>query len=161
MLPVLHNVESHPVARLGNKADTFTALGGHLLKVRLEGAQMNSIYGKRGRPSGSKTKADTPGKKRAREYFDFRIEMDLRPTEAAKVVAEKHSVEKYGVETSQIFKDAKRHEASITREAWAEADLARRNYEEMLATTIGPNMPTDARQIVDWIIVTKLRNQRM
>lgn len=89
-------------------------------------------------------------------YFDLRLEKEIRSTKAADAVAEIH-----GVETFQIFKDAKRHEESITREAWAEADQAKRNYEEMLASTIGPNQPKDARQLTAWIISTTLKGQRL
>lgn len=98
---------------------------------------------KRGRPKGSKTKETTPGKKRAREFIEFRLDNELKPTKAAEAIGAKH-----GVETCQIFKDEKRHRESICRDLWAEADQARRNYEDMLAAQIGPKRPNDVRSLL-------------
>jgi len=109
-----------------------------------------------GRPQGSKTKQATPGKKRAREFIELQIDKELRPTRAAKLISEK-----YGVEVAQIFKDTSRHQEAIVREAWAEADRAKRDFEEILAATIGPHMPNDVRSICAWIALTSLKGQRI
>ncbi len=90
---------------------------------------------KRGRPPGAKTKSETPGRKRAREYFDLRFDDELGSSAAASIAAEKFDVEPY-----QIFKDAKRHEPVIAREVSAEAEKIREENEAMRAAMdMGPH----------------------
>lgn len=100
----------------------------------------------KGRPAGSKTKGDTPGKKRAREFFEFKYATKSRPTRAAEVIATK-----FGVETFSIFKDAKRHEAALAEEEWEEAEQLRRKYEDRLYASIGPQMPSDPKIMIPWV----------
>lgn len=111
---------------------------------------------KKGRPVGSKTKASTPGKKRAREFLDLMFDNDLRATNAASLISEKH-----GVETYQVFKDEKRHRDSIIADCWKEAEQTRRDYEALLSSTIGPEIPSDAKTLVQWVAATALRGQRI
>jgi hypothetical protein len=86
--------------------------------------------------------------------MDLQLEENLRPTKAATFTSEK-----YGVEAAQIFKDASRHRESIEVEAWADAEKAKRDYEEMLAATIGPQMPSDSRTLFSWAIRIALKGQ--
>ncbi len=75
--------------------------------------------------------------------MDYRFDNNLRPTKAAKEIAEKH-----GVETCQIFKDERRHRKSIGIDLQIEANQAKRDYEEMLSAMIGPKLPNDARTLI-------------
>lgn len=90
---------------------------------------------KRGRPPGAKTKSETPGRKRAREYFDLRFDGELGSSAAASIAADKFDVEHY-----QIFKDVKRHEPFIANEVSAEAEKIRQENEAMRAAMdMGPH----------------------
>ena len=90
---------------------------------------------KRGRPPGAKTKSETPGRKRAREYFDLIFDSGLRSTAAAVAAAEKFSTEPH-----QIFKDKKRHEPFLAKEEHAKAEKARQECEAIKAVLdMGPH----------------------
>ncbi len=125
---------------------------------------------KRGRPKGSKTKEATPGRKRARKFFDMLFETDIQITKCASLVAEQN-----GVDTFQIFKDARRHDQSVTADLWQEAEQAKANFEESFAhesagesldefiarfdseieeveliLAMGPHLPKEAKIIHRW-----------
>ena len=125
---------------------------------------------KRGRPKGSKTQAATPGRKRAREFLDMLFETDIQVTKCASLVAERH-----GAETFQIFKDARRHDQSVTADLWQEAEQAKANFKEYFAhesagesldefiarfdseieeieliLAMGPHLPKDTKIIRRW-----------
>lgn len=116
---------------------------------------------KRGRPSGSKTRLMTPGKKRAKEFFDLQLDAGLKPTKAAKKVAEQHSTRNNAVEPSQIFKDAKRHHDSLVADEWAAALEAKKQFEELQSSMIGPQQPNDANVLVEWIAINVFRGHRL
>ena len=88
--------------------------------------------------------------------MDYRFDNNLRPTKAAKEIAEKH-----GVETCQIFKDEKRHQKSIRSDLQLEANQAKRDYEETLSAMIGPKLPNDARTRIFWSAINSLRGHNI
>ena len=125
---------------------------------------------KRGRPKGSKTKAATPGRKRAREFFDMRFETVASPTSCAMAIADKFNTEPY-----QVFKDAARHEQSVAADVWQEAEQAKAELEKSFAQAypgesfdefisrfdseieevesilvMGPHLPKDTKIIRRW-----------
>lgn len=108
---------------------------------------------KRGRPKGSKTRAETPGRKRARDYFDQRYDEDKRPTEAASIVSEKFGVEQY-----QVFKDAKRHEKHIAQELHEENERMRLVLEARQSVMdMGPHVPKSSRIYIAWMFLNALK----
>lgn len=90
---------------------------------------------KPGRPKGAATQANTVGKKRAMRYFDLTLDDVLRPTAAAKQVAEEFSST-----AADVFKAKKRHEPALAKETIAEAIEIERKYAEMQAILeMGPH----------------------
>lgn len=99
-------------------------------------AAIRSVRGRPGRPKGSITAADTAGRKRARRYFDLRFEQDMPSTRAANRVADENQTT-----ASQIFKDARRHEAALAAECSREADQIEEEVRAREAALIGPHYP--------------------
>lgn len=100
---------------------------------------------KRGRPFGATTKSRTPGFKRARAFAHLQYEQKIGTTAAARTVAEENDVD-----TFQIFKDFNRHLPKITAELVAASP-----------ENVGPQIPNDAKVLVEWIAVTTFRGQRL
>ena len=114
---------------------------------------MNVNGRKPGRPKGAKTKAPTPGKKRAEKFLEFKLDRSLRPTAAASAVADIFSVA-----TEQVFKDAKRHEHTIVHDVLNEAmELERQGEARRTIMVMGPHEPRDAHQLVSHIMKNALK----
>ncbi|MDD2663858.1 MAG: hypothetical protein PHD19_08860 [Dechloromonas sp.] len=113
---------------------------------------MSSAQKKRGRPKGATTRAATPGRVRAKEFFHL-IESDVRATRAAELIAEK-----WGVETCQIFKDRRRHEKPLTDEVRQEANETERHRDALRAAVeMGPHLPKNPFVLVFWAAARALR----
>jgi len=108
---------------------------------------------KPGRPKGAKTKAPTPGKKRAEKFLELKLDRSLRPTAAASAIANQFSVA-----IEQVFKDAKRHEHTIAHDVFNEAMELERQVEARRAIMeMGPHEPRDARALVYHIMANALK----
>jgi len=108
---------------------------------------------KPGRPKGAKQKTPTPGKKRAEKFLELKFDDSLRPTVAAVAVANQFSVD-----TSQVFKDAKRHEHTIANDILNEAMELKRQVEARQAIMeMGPHEPKDARTLIYHIMINALK----
>jgi hypothetical protein len=108
---------------------------------------------KPGRPKGAKQKTSTPGKKRAEKFLEIKFDNSLRPTAAARVVADQFSVA-----TEQVFKDAKRHEQTIVNGILKEAKEIERDVETRRAIMeMGPHQPKDARTLIFHIAANALK----
>ena len=95
----------------------------------------NNTDRKPGRPRGARTKADTVGKKRARRYFDLKIDDGIRSSSAAQQVADE-----FDTTASDVFKAAKRHEPALAQERIAESIEIERQTAEMKAVLdMGPH----------------------
>jgi hypothetical protein len=88
-----------------------------------------SLKKKPGRPKGAKTRGNTPGKQRARRFFEVESANNLKPWAAAKIVAAE-----FRTDEARIIRDAKRHEAAITLEIAEEVG-------ERIAAMTGPQLP--------------------
>ena len=114
---------------------------------------------KRGRPPGSKTSVTTPGKKRAKEFLDLMFDAELRPTQAAKQIASRHSTKNNDVDPSQIFKDVKRHYATLAAEEQVSATKAEMLFNDLQSAMIGPQLPSDADELVVRAILNSISGQ--
>ncbi|MCC6657876.1 MAG: hypothetical protein IT512_06810 [Rhodocyclaceae bacterium] len=81
---------------------------------------------RRGRPKGAINKADPPGAKRARKYWELR-DKGMTANAAAEKVAEK-----YGVDYTTIFKDAKQHDSRLSAEILREVEAIKAALRERL-----------------------------
>lgn len=108
---------------------------------------------KPGRPKGAKTKAPTPGKKRAEKFLELKFDASLRPTAVAAAVANQFSVE-----TCQVFKDAKRHEHTIANDILKEAkEIEREVATRRAIMEMWPHEPRDARTLMCHIMANALK----
>lgn len=108
---------------------------------------------KPGRPKGAKTKATTPGRKRAEKFLELKMDSSLRPTAAARAIADQFSVT-----TEQVFKDVKRHEQTIANDILNEAlELERQVKARLAIMGMGPHEPRDARTRLFHILANALK----
>ncbi len=90
---------------------------------------------KPGRPKGSKTSADTVGKKRARRFFELVLDEAMLPTMAARSVSDE-----FGTGVSEVFKAKKRHEQSLANECLIQARETKLTIENnLLIADMGPH----------------------